>query len=45
MMGLYPGRRVLPEDPALALIDYLIEGFGDERCTKYMSHYRWYARS
>jgi glutathione S-transferase len=40
--GMYPGRSVIPNDPALAFIDYLIEDFGDEWCTKYMFHYRWY---
>ncbi len=40
--SMYPGRSVLPADPALAFIDYLIEDFGDEWCTKYMFHYRWY---
>jgi glutathione S-transferase len=40
--GMYSDRSVLPTDPALAFIDYLIEDFGDEWCTKYMFHYRWY---
>ena len=39
----YEGRSVIPTDHALAFINYLIEDFGDEWCTKYMFHYRWYA--
>ncbi len=40
--GIYSARSVLPEDPALAFVDYLLEDFADEWCTKYMFHYRWY---
>ena len=38
----YPNRKLLPEDPALSFINYLLEDFGDEWVTKYMFHYRWY---
>ena len=38
----YPGRQVIPEDPALAFINYLLEDFADEFLTKYMFHYRWH---
>jgi glutathione S-transferase len=38
----YPGRSVIPEDPVVAFIDYLLEDYGDEWLTKAMFHYRWY---
>ena len=41
--SMYDGRSVIPADPALAFVDYLLEDFADEWCTKYMFHYRWHA--
>lgn len=37
----HTGRSVIPTDPALAVLDELIEDFGDEWLTKAMFHYRW----
>ncbi len=37
----FPGRSVIPTDPVMAFVNYLLEDFGDEWCTKYMFHYRW----
>lgn len=39
--SLYQDRAVIPPDPGLALIDALLEDFGDEWLTKAMFHYRW----
>ena len=40
----YPGRSVIPTDPVIAFINYLLEDYGDEWLTKAMFHYRWYYR-
>jgi glutathione S-transferase len=37
----YEGRSVIPDDPVLALIDFIIEDYADEWFTKAMFHYRW----
>ncbi len=38
----YERRSVIPEDPATAFINDLLEDFADEWLTKAMFHYRWY---
>jgi glutathione S-transferase len=37
----FAGRSLVPSDPALAFIDFLLEDFADEWVTKAMYHYRW----
>ena len=37
----YPHRSLRPVDPALSLIDLLLEDYGDEWLSKCMFHYRW----
>ena len=38
----YPGRSIIPGEPAIAFINALLEDYGDEWLTKAMFHYRWY---
>jgi glutathione S-transferase len=39
--SLYGGRSVIPDDPALAFLDTLLEDHADEWLTRAMFHYRW----
>ena len=34
-------RSVIPEDPVMSLINFIVEDFADEWLTKAMFHYRW----
>lgn len=39
---MYAARSVLPTDPVVRFLDYLLEDYADEWLTKAMFHYRWY---
>lgn len=39
---MFSARSLVPTDPVVAFIDYLLEDYGDEWITKPMYHYRWY---
>ncbi len=38
----YKNKSVIPENPVLSFLNYLLEDFADEWTTKYMFHYRWH---
>ncbi len=39
---MYSQRSLVPADPVVAFLDYLIEDYADEWLTKAMYHYRWF---
>ncbi len=39
---MFTERSLVPTDPVVAFVDYLIEDYGDEWVTKAMYHYRWH---
>ena len=38
----YEDKSVIPNNPVISFLNYLLEDFADEWTTKYMFHYRWH---